>query len=199
LILLLGVKRARYTTPAFPSLALVAAYGISTVKTAGLRRFIIHIAFFSSVALAFFAYLPFLEKVSLSNLKEAGRFLDGMGASSIEVITLPQDSTVNPAVAVPLLDIYTRKEIAYRYSLDIPPLEEIRTSALRFTWEFRNPDYYSAGGADERVLVVISGSGARPAMPGYRLLREFTNDADHFRYATIVRIYEKIVDKTVGL
>jgi hypothetical protein len=102
-----------------------------------------------SIVVALFAYLPFLERISMVNLKDAGEFLNSAGIRDIEVITvMPAEPVANPAVIVPLLDLYTKGEIHYRYKHEgFPDQEVIRTSPLRFTWEYRNPAYYSGGGS----------------------------------------------------
>ena len=58
--------------------------------------------------------MPLLKSMSLVNLRNAGSFLDSDGTGKVEVFVLPSaKSTVNPSVAVPILDLYTGKEILY--------------------------------------------------------------------------------------
>ena len=57
-----------------------------------------------------FGYLPFMQKINAVNLKDAGRFLDSIEESNIEVFTLSLAEPVsNPSVSVPVLDYFTKK------------------------------------------------------------------------------------------
>jgi hypothetical protein len=155
----------------------------------------------TSLIIAVFAYLPFALTISAENMKQAGEYLDSLETESVEVVTLPlKDPVVNPSVAVPLFDLYTKKEIVYRYHPDqFPPPNDIATSALRFTWEYKNPEYYRRGAAQESpILVVIRGEAdsvgnapepVRKRLEGRRLLRKFAAASDPFRYKTIVEVY----------
>ena len=87
-------------------------------------------------------YLPFLKKMGPANLKDAGSYLNALHTSSVEVVTLPSKTfLINPAVSVPLLDLYTQKEIFYRYD-EVQTPKKTETSPLRFTWTYKNPEYY---------------------------------------------------------
>ncbi|MDP2168539.1 MAG: glycosyltransferase family 39 protein [Thermodesulfovibrionales bacterium] len=204
LILLLEIKRIRYLIPVFPMFALMASYGLREIKTDEVKRFIVSVAVLSSLTLAVFAYLPFLRQISLINLKDAGRFLDSLDVDAVEVFTLPQKSNVNPAVSVPLLDLFTKKRIIYDYGPDNRPLpegiapEDIERSPLRFTWEYKNPAYYAFGdkAGTNAAMVLISGSREavvpahiRQRLRGYRKCREFEVFSDDFRYKTIVAVF----------
>ncbi|HEY7725742.1 MAG TPA: glycosyltransferase family 39 protein [Anaeromyxobacteraceae bacterium] len=198
-LLLLRVNRIRYWIPAFPMLALLGAYGLQAVRIREVRRLVLTCAVASSLVVALSGYLPFLRGTSAMNLKAAGEYLDAIGESRVEVLTPPQpDSEVNPAVAVPLLDLYTSKELVYVYR--DPPrsqAEGVERSALRFTWEYRNPGYYSAGrGGAETAIAVISDAAGGPLpegveqrLSGHRLARVFAADEGVFRFKTMVAVY----------
>ncbi len=109
LLAALRVERARYWIPALPMVALLAAYGLQAIRAREARHLVAGCAVASSLVVAWVGYLPFLERTSLANLASAGRFLDSLPERRVEVLTPPQaDAEVNPAVAVPLLDLYTR-------------------------------------------------------------------------------------------
>ncbi len=195
------IRRIRYILPVFPLVALMAAYGLRTIAGRTLRTLIAYTIVIASLIIAVFAYLPFALTISAENMKQAGEYLNSLETESVEVATLPlRDPVVNPSVAVPLFDLYTKKEIVYRYQPDqFPPPNDVATSALRFTWEYKNPEYYRrSAGQESPVLVVIRGEadgvGNAPEpvgkrMEGRRLLRKFAAASDPFRYKTIVEIY----------
>jgi hypothetical protein len=193
LILLAQVQRSRYTIPVLPMLTLLAAYGLADVGTERLRRFIVHAAIFASVSLGALGFLPFLEKNDMVNLKLAGHALDSLKGRAVRVFTLPQQSMVNPAVAVPLLDLYTRKDILYDY-VPAPPVAEgrILSSPLRFTWTYRNPPYYKDGAGRMPLLAVITPGGVEPVeqrLEAYELINKFNVSSGLYRFRPYVRIY----------
>lgn len=201
LMLVFEIKRSRYVIPLFPMLALMASYGLREIRAEEVRKFIISVAVVTSLAVGLFVYLPFLRTMSMVNLETSGAYLDTLPPARLRVFTLPQRSSVNPAVAVPLLDMFTSKQITYAYGPPRPPLgEEAGTSPLRFTWEYENPAYYEPSGPDRGwpLVAVISGGPTDPLpmvllqeMEGYRLLRVFDTSTGLFRFRTMVRIYEK--------
>lgn len=201
LLVLFQVKRIRYAMPVFPMISLMAAYGMNEIRTARARRFLVYATVFSSVTVAAFAYLPMLEGLSVRNLMDAGAHLDAIGTGKVRVYTLPQRSSVNPAVSVPLLDFFTGEDLLYDYEpLGKPPPEKIRKSPLRFTWQYKNPEYYrpSREGPREDVAVVIAGRAGEPLpeyvkekLSGYRVSREFGASRGLFRFQTIVTVYRK--------
>jgi len=144
LIVILQIRRSRYVMLVFPMFTLMASYGLSYLKSSNLKRYIVSSIVSFSLVVAIFAYLPFLKTMSAENIHGAGNFLNTINATVVEVFTIPSDeSSVNPAVSVPVLDLYTSKDIRYLYDdKDVPPLEEIKESPLRFTWEYENPEYY---------------------------------------------------------
>jgi hypothetical protein len=204
LVVMFRVERARYLLVVFPMLALMAAYGMREIRNSRIRRFAALCAVISSLAVAVFGYLPFLTGTSAVNLKEAGAYLDSVEAGTVEVFALSQaGSAVNPAVSVPLLDLFTDRKIVYRHR-PAPPSggTAIETSPLRFTWEYRNPDYYRPEATDpleHATVAIISGGGDQPLpdeiarrLSGHRLSRTFRTSGDRFQYKTFVRVYEPV-------
>jgi len=211
LIIVLEIKRARYLIVIFPMLALMAAYGINEIRNVKISRFIISSAVISALVIAMFGYLPFLQNTSAVNLSQAGKYLDSINtgdAQAIEVITLPQTrSIVNPAVSVPVLDLFTQKTLVYRYDKDlIARPRSIEKSSLRFTWEYNNPEYYFAdtGASKRRTPLVIIFSDTKQIsdqiipvriaerIAGYRLAKELTISDRVFKYQTIIRVYQPV-------
>jgi hypothetical protein len=201
LVILLQIKRSRYVMVIFPMVTLMASYGMQKIKKVELRRFIAFSIISSSLVVAFVAYLPFLQKTSMMNLKNAGSYLDSIEEERIEVFTIPSNDTiVNLAVSVPVLDLYTDKDISYHYDASFsPPFEQIKESPLRFTWEYRNPRYYrEAGGFYERnqAFVIIS-NGPVILFPdyiveklkGYTANRVFDTSEGIFGFSPVVAVY----------
>jgi 4-amino-4-deoxy-L-arabinose transferase-like glycosyltransferase len=202
IVVLFGIRRARYTLPLFPMLTLMAAYGLQIIRRDELRRFIVCGTVATSLVIGIFAYLPLAESMSVANLKHAGEYLDTLGPGEIEVITLaPGEPVANPAVAVPLLDLFTARHIRYLYRHEGSlRREEIERSSLRFTWEYRNPAYYSPGPhAIANVPVVVISEASDVPLPqavaqrieGYQLSKAFNASEKIFQYSVGVRIYQK--------
>ena len=180
---------------------LMAAYGLMQIRNSEIRRFIVFCIIISSLVLAYFAYLPFLQIISTVNLKNSGKFLNSLDVANIEVFTLPQEkSIINPAISVPLLDIFTNKRVTY--VMDIDPTgvwEKAQKSALRFTWEYKNPPYYMNDTEDLRKVtaVVVISSDPNQLIPGYieqrikkyNSSKEFKTFSNLFRYRTVVTVY----------
>lgn len=201
LVVVLQIKRIRYIIMVFPMLGLMASYGILQINDRGITRFILCCTLIFSLSIALFAYLPLVQEISAVNLKDAGKFLDSLPEPGVKVFTiLPEPAVVNPAVAVPILDLYTRKKIFYDYDIDISsvPGEEIEKSSLRFTWEFTNPKYYMHGKKSKgaTAVAVVSNDPADALPPtieenitGCRLSKVFAAYEGLFQYRTSVRIY----------
>lgn len=201
LVLLLGVERIRYLLVAFPMVTLMAAYGLREIRSEQARRFGALCVVTSSLAIALFGYLPFLNALSAVNLAEAGRYLDSLEGEAVEVVALGGTRPVmNPAVAVPLLDLYTQKRLIHRDPPAAEPEAEIERSPLRFTWEQKSPGYYgprAADGGGLRPVAVILGEPAQrlPAglerrLEGHALARRFERSDPWFEHQTLVRVYE---------
>jgi hypothetical protein len=200
-LLLVGleVRRIRYLLPAFPMLALLAAHGLRILRARETRRLVLACAVLSSLAVALYGYLPFLRSTSAMNVKRAGAYLDALEERRVEVFTLSRpEPDVNPAVAVPILDLFTAKALVHRTEGISPtPGRGMETSALRFTWDYRSPRYYAAGGAEEAAAVAVVTDDLGRALPehvarrleGHRLARAFTDDEGVFGYKTLVLVY----------
>jgi hypothetical protein len=200
LIVILQIKRSRYILIVFPMLTLMASYGLQRIKSAQLTRYIIPCIVGPSIVIAGYAYLPFLQKMGLSNFEAAGEYLRTMDTESVKVFTVHSDETVvNQAISVPIFDLYTDKKIKYDHDGFTLPLEEIETSPLRFTWEYRNPVYY-AGGHDvpgkEPAIAVISNDpdkvlpgGIKKLIEGYHKVKVFKTSTEIFSYTPGIAIY----------
>ncbi|MBI4825483.1 MAG: glycosyltransferase family 39 protein [Nitrospirae bacterium] len=201
IVFTLQINRIRYTLPAFPMLALMASYGLREIREQEVRRFLVSCAVLSSLILSIFFYLPFLDKMSAVNLKDAGLFLDSSGIGDAEVVTIPsEDNVINSAVSVPLLDIFTHKKLVFKYVREEISADRIKESSLRFTWAYSNPGYYYNESEDVKVapmLVVISSQSGQ-TMPDYilsrtegrSLIRTFDRSTGIFSYNTEVKVYQ---------
>jgi len=200
LVVLMQIRRIRYIIMVLPMLSLMASYGLQEVRNVELKRFVVLCIVVSSVIIALFAYLPFVQTISAVNLKEAGEYLDSIEASGVEVITInTPNSEVNQAVSVPLLDIFTHKNIHYTHDEKFSPsIEKIKESPLRFTWEYKNPRYYLANKEHlkGRALVLILNEIDTP-LPGFlaqkirgcRKSKVFKTADELFRHETVVTVY----------
>jgi hypothetical protein len=203
LAFVMQIRRIRYIIMIFPMFALMAAYAIRQIRHVEIKRFLVLSAVISSLTVAVFGYLPFLQRISTVNLKYAGNFADSLKETEIEVFTLlPKDPVLNPAVSVPILDLFTGKKIIYDYDRELftQPAEKIEKSPLRFTWEYENPPYYDRGPFDSRdpIILVISEKPDDPLpeelitrLAQYHHLNTFGISEEIFRYQTILRIYQK--------
>lgn len=204
LLLLLQVQRIRYMIPVLPMFTLMASYGLQAINAREVRNLVASSAVASSILIALYGYLPFLERTSASNLRRAGQYLDGLREEQVVAFTLEQRvSEVNPAISVPILDLFTKKSLGHdNHSPCPPPKEDLENSPLRFTWEYRVPGYYSVLADDlpEDVAVVVISNEVEQALPqrienklrGFGLARVFAVDEDPFRYKTLVRVYRHL-------
>lgn len=199
LVVLLQIRRIRYIIMIFPMVALMASYGLRLIRDKEIKRFIVSCAVISSLVTAIFAYLPFVKKISVINIKNAGGFLDSIDEKKVEVFVMPYNELdINPAVSVPILDFFTGKKIIYHYDIDpAPHADDIQESPLRFTWEYRNPEYYTDDTADSGNAVLVIRGEAEQTLPphiaqkikSYKNFREFNTSEGIFHYRTIVRVY----------
>jgi len=195
------IRRSRYVLPVFPMLTLMASFGLQAVQDRKLRRYIVYAAVSTSIVVALSVYLPFLRTMSPVNFMEAGKYLDALPADTVEVLTpAAGHSAVNPAVSVPVLDLFTAKKIHYRYeAVDLP--ESGRTSPLRFTWTYSNPRYYETGEGDSSgsgpIVIITSEHGETLSdavirrTAGYRKTAEFNSSTGIFQFSPDVIIYER--------
>lgn len=200
LVVVFQIKRSRYVLLVFPMLTLMASYGLQMIKSPGLKKQFISCVAGSSIVIAIFAYMPFLQKMSLVNLEAAGDYLASVDSEKIEVFIIPSDDAfINQAVAVPILDLYTDRGIIYYHDKAAQPVEEIAESPLRFTWEYKNPEYYTGGypSAGSRSAVAVISNGRYESLPewidekikGFRKARVFKTTTGIFKYNPNVTIY----------
>jgi len=200
LLVLLEVKRIRYLLPVFPMLALMASYGLREIRDADIKKCAVLCIVVSSVVTVAFGFLPFLQKTSAVNLKQTGEYLDSLAGDRVEVVVLPQvHALINPEVSLPILDLFTSKQLVYRDEPVVAPSSAaLNQSSLRFSWEHRNPSYYSAAadapGGSAVVVIAADIDQPLPAravnrLRGYRLSREFNVTENIFGYRTIVKVY----------
>lgn len=200
LVVVMQIRRSRYVLITFPMLTLMASYGLQKIKDPELKKYIVSCAVASSLAVAIFAYSPFLQSMSMVNFKNAGRALNSSDIDHVFIFTVPSsDSIVNPSVAVPIIDLFTDKRILYYDDEFSPPYEEIRESPLRFTWEYKNPDYYAV--RDEATtmksaIAVISNTPLNmlpvhieKKIKGYKREETFKTSTGIFRYSPVVTLY----------
>ena len=197
LALIGGVRRIRYIIPLFPMVALMASYGLGLLSDRRVKSFIVFAAVFSSLAIGMFAYLPYLKSLSSINLKNAGEYLDSISAPAVEVFTFSSERDINPAVAVPLLDIYTKKRIFYDYSpAAVKPPEGFLSSPFRFTWLYRNPRYYSDSVDGSAVVVITDDLSAempervRDRLENYKEAAAF-DISDDYRFQTKIKVFTR--------
>ncbi len=190
-----------------PMLSLAASYGLSELKGAGVRRFFTACVVTSSLSVALFAYLPFMQKFSATNLRDAGAFLDTLPQRCVKVFTLiPREPVVGPEVSIPILDLFTHKKIVYDGgdALSAKEREEIERSSLRFTVEYKNPSFYVGAPCsnEDSVAAVISETADEPMPPavqtfiaGFGRTGVFDKYEGIFRYRTSVSIYQRIPEE----
>ncbi len=203
LIIVLQIRRSRYVMVVFPMFTLMASYGLQKIASLEIKKFIASCIVAVSITVALCAYMPLLQSMSLGNFRNAGIFLDSIGGGKVEVFALPSlTSTVNPSVAVPLLDLYTEKDILYRYDNTISlPYEQIDKSPIRFTWGYKNPEYYMQTQNDpgSYTIAVITNRGEnvipeliRDKLNGYERIRVFEETDDLFLYSPVVTVYSPV-------
>ncbi len=203
IVMVLELQRIRYMLVVLPMLALMAAYGLKTIKRVEYRKFIVANAVVTAVLIVAVGYLPFFQSMSANNIKQAGAYLDSIRAGTTEVHVLPQaTSSVNPAVAVPMLDLFTDQQLVYRTDGDAAHAAQSIDELLpwRWTWEVASTEYLPpAGTAGTTPTVVVIQSEVDQPPPdylmkrieGYRLKKEFSQTSRVFRYKSIVRIYQR--------
>ncbi len=201
LFVFMQIKRIRYTMPAFPMISLMAAYGLAEIQNRELAKQAVFSVVATAFVVAFLGFLPFLKTLGVRNLQLAGNFVNTLPGNTVEVLSLAgENAVVNPDTAVPVLDIYTFKNIIYKYE---PPgrevLERARTSPLRFTWEYPLPEYYfPAIDAEADALVIILDDPKR-ALPQnvenqiapYPHKKIFQQSSFTFQHQTFVSVYHK--------
>ncbi len=197
---LLGIRRIRYTLPLFPLIALLAAYGLQGISDRRVRRHLVLAVVVPSLLLAWGAFRPFLQSMGESNLRAAGAYLDRLAVDRAAVIIVPAaEPVLDGRVALPLLDIFTRKQLLYHpHAVTGKRPEGVDISPLRFTWEFPTPAFYrqAAEAVSPRTMVVIS-SATRPELPpamaaelaALPFKKEFAGNSEVFLHQTFVVVH----------
>lgn len=201
LVVVLQIRRIRYLIVVFPFLTLMASYGLRELRERRLATFIVLCAVVSSLVVAGCAYRPFLHRMSAVNLKDAGEFLDSLGAKAVEVYTLqPMRSPVSTTVAVPLLDLFTGASIRHRHEPgELVPPRDVATSPLRFTWEYVPPAFYAGTSGEEEKAEAVVVIGEEPGQPlpdrvtratkEHRAVKVFEQSEQVFQHRTVVTVY----------
>ncbi|MDH3526252.1 MAG: glycosyltransferase family 39 protein [Gammaproteobacteria bacterium] len=201
-VMVLDLRRIRYMLVVLPMLALMAAYGLETIKCVEYRKFIAANAVVTAALIVAVGYFPFFQSTSANNIKQAGEYLDSIHAGTAEVHVLPQTtSSVNPAVAVPMLDLFTDQQLVYHADMGTAhAAQAIAELPWRWTWEVGSPEYLPPAGTSgpAPTIVVIQSEANQPVpdylakrIDGYNLQKEFTETSRVFRFRTIVRIYRR--------
>ena len=201
LILMMDIRRIRYALIAFPMLSLMAGYALANIEKPRIRRYLILCILLSAGIFSTTGFASFLGSTSASNIQAAAKHIGSMELSTVEVITLPQTrSSVNPLMSIPLFDLYSQKQVIYRDgsgSDSQTKLNNMRSSPLRFTWEYKLPDFYQySEKKPERIIAIISNSKEQKIpediverLSGYKFVRQFVTQEEIYRYKTIVDIY----------
>ena len=137
----------------------------------------------------------------MSNLQQAGIFIDSLPSEAVEVFCLPQvNSFGNTAVAVPILDLYTDKVIFQEQEWNTEDgLLRAQNVSLRFSWELTQPAYYRGEkyAGKKLPLVIISAqpiSRIPPLLsekyPDSKVVRKFTASSKVFRFQSFVTIFD---------
>ncbi|MHC4221991.1 MAG: ArnT family glycosyltransferase, partial [Planctomycetota bacterium] len=204
LVLLLEIKRIRYALIAFPMLALMAAYALRQISDSRIRNYLVLCIIVSSLTVTLYGYSSFMSITSANNIKQAGVFLNNIKSPAVEVIVLPQTkSSINPAVSIPLLDLFTNKNLVYRNQLLLIPEsghQYLKKSSLRFSWEYNLANYYEMDNETGPGAIVVISTANTQSLPaeiierlnGYYLKRRFAQNEGVYRYSTIVDIYEPV-------
>lgn len=201
LVFAFGIRRIRYIIPVFPMVALMAAYGLREIRAKNVRDFAVAVAVLASFSVAAFTYSPFWQRQSEANLKTAGTYLDSLDSNGVEVFVLPSQGRINPAVSVPVLDIFTNKRIYYDFDGSAPP-KGYETLPTRFSWEYKNPGYYEydalPAGTPVAVISALPDAGLPPYISGKvrgMKVKAFTLGTDIFEHRNFIRVYGLNADK----
>ncbi len=200
-VMVIGLRRSRYILVLLPMLALMAAYGLEMIKHVEYRKLIAANAVVNAALIVTVGYLPFLQSMSANNLKQAGEYLDSIHAGTVEIHVLSQTmSSVNPLVAVPMLDLFTDQQLVYHAdsgTVRVP--QTIAKLPWQWTWEVDIAEYLSLVGITGAAptVVVIQSESDQPVpdylakrIDGYLLKKQFAEKSRVFRFITIVRIYQ---------
>lgn len=200
ILVFMEVRRIRYTLPIFPLIALLAAYGFRSVADPQVRRHLVLAVVVPSLILAWGVFRPFLLGMGERNLQEAGAYLDRLGIERAMVLVLATSEPVlDSRVSIPLLDLFTGKQLYY-YPWPLPERPVwVTTSPLRFTWEFSVPAFYIHKDNDVPEAVVVISDTIHPKLPppvaaslaSLPEKKEFARINEVFLHRTFVTVYHR--------
>jgi hypothetical protein len=186
----------------------MSAYGLDALRNVEVKKFVVACTATSAILIAALAYLPFLERTSAINIARAGEYLDSVSADNVGVYVLSQPrSSINPSVAVPILDLFTSRKLSYpRAGIPQGDMGRIERLPLRWTWEMDSPQYSNGRAAEDGeygTIVIIQGE-ADQRLPedmadkllNYHLQKEFDVADNVFRFQTIIRIFQRNENET---
>lgn len=196
IVVALNIQRIRYIVPLLPLYCLLAAYGLQAMKGKEIRRFVALMIVAFSLIVVYGGYLPFFKRTSMMNITRAAAFIDALPGDMVEVYSLPQKkSGGNTALAIPQLDIFTKKMLTNRQNWQRQEGGNRQSHApLLFSWNIVRPSFYEpAANKNNNTLVVISdtnGSFGSEITGHRRLIKKFTDQSGVFRYKTLVYVYQ---------
>jgi hypothetical protein len=201
LLIVMEVRRIRYSLPIFPLFALLAGYGIREIREAEIRRHLALAVIGSSLLLARGAFLPFLQSMGERNIQQAGGYLDQTAVDPVSVYILPAPEPVlDSRVTMPLLDLFTSRQLIYHpLSSGGERPDWVAESPLRFTWELNLPSSYLRPEPVSPTTVVVISSSPQPDLPAevqastanLGRVKRFANDTGIFQHRTFVVVYEQ--------
>ncbi|UCG78031.1 MAG: glycosyltransferase family 39 protein [Nitrospirota bacterium] len=199
-IIVFRIERMRYLMPLFPLLSVAASYGMSTVRYSYVKRYVAFGMLAFSMFILFAGYLPFVTGTSMVNIRDAGEYIDSLEHGPVSITVMPQPvSTGNTAAVLPILDLYTDKELRYvgpEQPAQMP--EGIESTPLRFTWELDMTEPYVGNSVQRGIVALITGEkllepdGSLSPFIGKRarLLRSFEKSSGVFRFNSFIYVYE---------
>lgn len=198
--LALGVGRSRYLFPLLPIMALFAANGLYRfVHSPWARRALLLAILFSSALQAYGGAVPFLQKISMANLQDAGNWIDRHATGPVTVHFLPQSASSGDTYALlPLLDLYTRADLLPAGTRPAPARHRQYQNSLQFTEEMEEARFYRERQRKKtRTHVVLSSQPVdrRTAEDVTRcgqgaIVDRFWRDSAVFRYKALVTMVE---------
>lgn len=201
LVLLFQVHRLRYILPLFPLFAIMAAYGLHIFRDEEVKRFISLCALSTTLVIVFTGFAPFLRSSGMSNLQQAGKFIDSLPYAAYMVMTIDQEKSLgNTSITVPILDLYTQKTLVLQRNSTVAVPENAPNDwPLRFTWDFDIADIYAHSTSSNEVPVIII-SGKRMDLSESLLpqgllsqahfeVRRFESVSPVFRFQTFVYVF----------
>jgi hypothetical protein len=200
-VIILQVNRIRYLLPLFPLFTLMASYGLHVIRDRVTKRFLAYCIVFSSLALLYTAFIPFLNGISMVNLKDSGAFLNSLDIDTVEVFTVPQKKSLgNTEASIPILDLSTEKKVLHLGEpLLISDIEKGETSPLRFTWEVDFRKFYAVGERGKTSVLAVISSEEMDRVPDaiplggrkFTLIKRFYTTSEFFRYRTFVTLFQE--------